>query len=81
MKLIVTYSLFIFCCLIGTTCKTPYEPVEITVNVNYLVVEGIINSGPDSTIIKLSRTTKLKDKVQTIPERGATVVVESDGND
>ena len=52
----------------------------ISISPNYLVVEGVINSGSDSTFIKLSRTIKLNDK-NNVPDSGATVTVESDKND
>ncbi len=40
-------------------CKKPYDPPAIKSNGSYLVVEGVINSGADSTTIKLSRTVGL----------------------
>lgn len=65
--------------LILTSCKKPFAPTVVSVNVGYLVVEGVINSGADSIIIKLSRTVKLSNnKVMT--ESGANVYVESDNN-
>lgn len=47
---------------------------------SYLVVEGVINSGNDSTIIKLSRTVKLNEKVVHNPLLGAIVTVEGEQN-
>jgi hypothetical protein len=61
-------------------CKKPYNPPVITVNSNYLVVEGVINAGSDSTIIKLSRTVNLSSKITTNPQLNAIVSVESDQN-
>ncbi|MFI5163128.1 MAG: DUF4249 domain-containing protein, partial [Sphingobacteriales bacterium] len=46
----------------------------------YLVVEGVINSGSDSTFIKLSHTVKLDSKTY-VPDSEATVTIESDKND
>jgi hypothetical protein len=63
------------------SCKKPYlPPASSTVN-SFLVVEGAINSGSDSTIIKLSKTVKLDDTTTVNPLLGATVTVESDQND
>ncbi len=47
---------------------------------SHLVVEGVINSGSDSTIIKLSKTVKLNQQVVQNPVLGAIVTVESDQN-
>lgn len=61
-------------------CKKPYNPLVITGNNNYLVVEGLINTGNDSTFFKLSRTVKLSEKNTLRPEMNAIVSVESDQN-
>lgn len=47
---------------------------------SYLVVEGSINSGSDSTFIKLSRTVKLTGKTSSKPEPGAILAIEGDQN-
>jgi len=64
------------------SCKKPYAPPAITNNINttYLVVEGEINTGNDSTFIKLSRTTVLGSAFVTSPETGAKIMVEGDNN-
>ena len=64
--------------LIFTGCKKPYNPPVITAPNSYLVVEGYIDPGADSTIIKLSRTVSLAAKVVANPVSGAVVFVESD---
>ncbi len=61
-------------------CKKPYAPPAITAPSNYLIVEGVINAGLDSTVIKLSRTVNLSSAVTINPEPGAIVTVESDQN-
>ncbi len=63
-------------------CKKPYTPTAINSTPKYLVVEGVINAGSDSTYIKLSRTVSLSaDSSVSDPERDAIVIVQSDAND
>lgn len=74
------YILPVFLCgLLFVTCKKPYLPPAVSSSNSYLVVEGVINSGNDSTFIKLSRTVKIENGDTTNTERGATVSVESAG--
>jgi len=81
MKKIKYMVFFVTAVIIGfCSCKKPYTPVIVASNSNYLVVEGVINSGQDSTIIKLSRTVNISDKITANPEPGAQVTVESDHN-
>jgi hypothetical protein len=61
-------------------CKKPYSPAVISSNNNYLVVEGTINTGNDSTVIRLSRTVNLTAGVSSIPELNATVSIQDDQN-
>jgi hypothetical protein len=65
---------------ISTGCRKPYLPPVIASSSNYLVVEGVIDPGQDSTIIRLSRTVSLSSTIGTKPELNAAVVVESDAN-
>ena len=62
-------------------CKEKYLPQIKDVNINYLVVEGLINTGGDSTIYNLSRTFKLNNNPIEAPEKGAIVQVESDAGE
>ena len=71
-------ALIILIPLIG--CKKPYTPPAITATTNYLVVDGVINTGSDSTVFKLSRTVTISSGVTINPETGATVTVESNTN-
>ncbi|MFC0519027.1 DUF4249 domain-containing protein [Mucilaginibacter angelicae] len=64
--------------LLNESCRKSFTPAVISAPNNYLVVEGLINTGDDSTFIKLSRTVKLNDKVTVSPEKQAQVVIESD---
>jgi len=61
-------------------CKKPYNPEVIAAPASYLVVEGVINSGADSTIIKLNRTVKLSASTSVNPVTDALVTVEGDDN-
>jgi hypothetical protein len=80
MKSPTRLVLFVVFLLLCTNCRKPYQPTITAVNLNYLVVEGTINSGSDSTFITLSRTALL-DSTTIKSETGATVTVESDKND
>jgi len=58
-------------------CRQRYDsPVKSPVT-GYLVVDGVINSGPDSTAITLSRTTKFDNK-SIVYETGAAVNVQGE---
>src|ERR1700744_2145899 len=72
--------LLILLAVIAAGCKKPFDPVVLSTSNSYLVVEGVINSGSDSTFIKLSHTVKLSDKTTASPELNATVAVEGDQN-
>jgi hypothetical protein len=81
MMQVVTISLV----LIGASstllgCKKNYAPPATSTDYGYLVVEGVVNAGTDSTDIKLSRTVKISSKNSSVPERGAIVMVEGDQN-
>jgi hypothetical protein len=78
MKVMKDISLLICAILIGAMgCKVPYTPKINGVNSNILVVEGVINTGGDSTVIKLSRTVNLATASSMNPEANAVVTVES----
>jgi hypothetical protein len=74
LKIRNTYYVLLLCLL---CCKKPYNPPVVSSPKSYLVVEGVINSGNDSTIIKLSRTANLDSTTITNPVLGAAVTVES----
>lgn len=67
--------------IIVSGCKDVYNPPLKTAVTNYLVVEGNILAGNDSTIIHLSRTIAISDTAKTQPELNASVTVEGDGGD
>jgi len=57
-------------------CKKPFAPGVVGSSNSYLVVEGVIAAGNDSTIINLSRTVQLTNISTTSPELGAKVAVD-----
>lgn len=61
------------------SCKEKYIAPVPDSNINYLVVEGFINTGDDSTIVRLSRTINLKSASIPTAEKGAVVTVENSG--
>jgi hypothetical protein len=72
--------LFFCLAMAYVSCRKPYEPPVDTINTNFLVVEGFINTGNDSTIIKLSRTVPISEKGTIKPELRALLVIESENN-
>jgi hypothetical protein len=81
MKKIVQLILFSsLATVLLVSCRELYTPPAITASSNYLVVDGLINTGTDSTIIALSRTVSLNSKTTIKTEAKAKVTVESDAN-
>ena len=75
------YLLLLLLILGVFSCKERFNPPEVDTNLNYLTVEGLINTGGvDSTIIKVSRTVKLTNKVAIQPETKAILTIESNDN-
>lgn len=74
--ILLTASLLVVSMYYG--CKERYTPNVNDINPNYFVVEGLINTGADSTIFTLSRTFKLDKKAVVASEKGAVVQVESE---
>ncbi|MFA6276304.1 MAG: DUF4249 domain-containing protein [Pedobacter sp.] len=73
--------LFMLAILLIIGCKESFNPKVTSTNNNLLVVEGFINTGTDSTFIKLSRTVVIANKNTVNPETGATVTIESEANE
>jgi hypothetical protein len=69
-----------FSTIIAAGCKKPYAPNIADSNSNYLVVEGLIDIGPDSTFVKLSRTVNVSAKISHKPELYALLEIEGDDN-
>jgi hypothetical protein len=68
-------------CLLLMHCKKPFDPPAITAANNYLVVDGIINTGAGVvTTIRVNRTRNLGDSTSGgIPELHATVTIVAGG--
>jgi len=69
--------------ILTCSCKVPFQPAVTTTAYSYLVVDGVINSGSnstDSTFLKLSRTFKISTSPLTNPELHAQVSVEDAAN-
>ena len=71
----IAFLLLVFAFL---SCRKPYLPPQTSTPNSYLVVEGVIQSGSDSTFIKISKTVKLTDTTANNPVTGATVTVEGE---
>ncbi|MGZ3845223.1 MAG: DUF4249 domain-containing protein [Flavisolibacter sp.] len=66
----------IVCCWFS--CRQSYEPPEIKAPNRYLVVDGVINTKPDSkTTLQLSRTKNIIDTFLVSPETGAQAMIEA----
>ncbi len=74
------YLLLILFVALIWSCKKPYNPPAINAPNSYLVVEGVINTGTDSTVITLSRTVKLDSNTTLKSELHAQISVQSDNN-
>ena len=71
--------LIIIVCSVALSCKEKFEPPAVKGSHNFLVVDGFLNSGGDSSVILLSRTRNLGDTVTAIPELNAGMQLETDG--
>ncbi len=69
---------FFLLIITSLSCRKPYLPPQTSTSSSYLVVEGVIQSGGDSTMIKISKTVKLNDTTAKNPVTGATVTVEGE---
>ncbi|HYK77529.1 MAG TPA: DUF4249 domain-containing protein [Daejeonella sp.] len=71
------FRLFVLSLFIFSACKEPYDPAIGDMKSNFLVVEGLINSGPGTTSFTLSRTVGLASKINSAPELRAKVSIEA----
>jgi hypothetical protein len=63
------------------SCTQVYNPPPGLANPDLLVVDGFINAGTDSTIVRLSRSVSLTDTAMFVPERLASLSVLGSSND
>ncbi|HVS91386.1 MAG TPA: DUF4249 domain-containing protein [Mucilaginibacter sp.] len=75
---LLTYLLIAVTVVAAHSCRKLYNPPAIRAPNAYLVVEGAVNAGSDSTIIKLSRTVNLSATTKSSPEKNAFVAVDGD---
>jgi hypothetical protein len=75
------YSVLLLLFILYSSCIKNYAPPAIQAANNYLVVDGFINTAPNSiTTITLSRSRNLADTTSFIPEHGAQVqIADSNG--
>lgn len=73
----IHFENYIFCLILLflMNCVKPYYPPVISGNNQYLVVDGFIRNGQDSTIFKLSRSSNLGDSAGPQPELNAQVLI------
>lgn len=64
----------------AASCREQYDPNAKSLDKSYLVVEANLDPGPDSTIIRLTRTSALNNRSTIITENGATVTIEGEDN-
>jgi hypothetical protein len=72
-------GLFLCTILVLPFCKQAYEPPAVKANNNYLIVDGVIDIGPETvTSIKLNRTKNLSDTTSVfVPELHAKMTIQS----
>lgn len=78
MKTLSVYIIFFF---VVCGCKEKFNTNIQSPSTGYLVVEGFISSGQDPTNITLTRSVKLYDSVNIIPEHNALINIESETNE
>lgn len=76
MKKNIYYIIVIIGIIFISSCKEKYIPPVIDSNLNYLVIDGALINGSDSTIIRLSRTKKLDEESKKTFEQNAQLTVE-----
>ena len=68
----------LFICVSSINCRKEYKPAVLTINRNFLVVDGFINTASEGiTTIFLSRS-RLLDSTANVPEPGAVVAIQDE---
>lgn len=81
MKYLGVISFFILAVMVVCiSCLQRYDPPVISLSQSFLVVEGNLDPGGDSTIIRLTRTFKLDDTARLKKEDNAQLAVEGRDN-
>ena len=72
-----------FCMLVLflESCIEPFSPPEVNSDENYLVVDGFLNVGNDTTVVQLRRSQNVNLIADPIIESGAAVSVESESGE
>lgn len=68
--------LILLTALIFQGCKQIYDPPALKKNPGFLVVDGFLNNGNDTTFIKLTRTKQLEEGPWNAAETNASLTVE-----
>jgi Domain of unknown function (DUF4249) len=80
MKISLKIFIYSVIILVFVACKQEYPLPKETSNLNLLVVEGLLNSGPDTTLIRITRTFNPGDIANVKPELRAQVTVEGENS-
>jgi hypothetical protein len=73
--------LFLFTSLIVYSCIEPFSPPEVNNPESFLVVDGFLNVGGDTSKISLRNTQNTNDESNPLPESGAKIAVESENGE
>src|SRR6187551_940188 len=75
------YILILLCAVVVTSCIESYPPPIINDEVNFLVIDGSVNSADGSAEVRLSHAVPLSSTGSAPPELNAIVQLEdNDGN-
>ncbi len=81
MKVCRIYYLILLCAIVVTSCIESYPPPIINEEVNFLVIDGSVNTEDGSAQVKLSHAIPLSSNESFPPELNASVRLEdNDGN-
>jgi hypothetical protein len=76
----IYYTLTILAGFFFIGCRENYDPPVTSLPNSFLVVEGVLNAGQDTTTIRLTRTFKLDQNVTVKTENNAQLTVEGKDN-